>query len=493
MWQPLLLLARSFRTQLTLWYVAILAILLVAAGSYVYFSESHALLDSFNAQLETRIDELEGTTNQQTGLLTSTTATEPGRDQELVMLLTPHGQIVQSFGSFSQQSVTNVIAATIISQGNLRSTHFFSLSVEDGSGTTMIYGCNSSVMRTGGHDYFLVVGLPSDVPRQQQQLLITLLVALPIILLLATVGGLWLANHALQPVQTITRAAQQISESDLHRRLRLARHDELGELAATFDHMLDRLENAFERQRQFTADASHELRTPLTIIDLEANYALTQPLTLEECQQAITLMQQEARTMARLVNNLLILARADSGQMSFRRDAFDLAEVVLEVVERLSPLAAQQGMTITLGALPELVLLGDRQFVAQALSNLVENALKYVPPAGNQVCLSMGSESKSAESAELWAWVRVADNGPGIAAEHLPHLFERFYRVDQARTRFPDDSDVPSSSMDQDGPTGSGLGLCITQWIVEIHGGQIHVQSTLGQGTTFEVWLPIRQ
>jgi signal transduction histidine kinase len=289
-------------------------------------------------------------------------------------------------------------------------------------------------------------------------------------------------------VQTITRAAQQISESDLHRRLRLARHDELGELAATFDRMLDRLENAFERQRQFTADASHELRTPLTIIDLEANYALTQPLTLEECQQAITLIQQEARTMARLVNNLLILARADSGQVSIRHDAFDLGDVVLEVVERLSPLAAQQGMTITLGALPELVLLGDRQLAAQALSNLVENALKYCPPVGNQVCISMGSESKTAESAEHSAWLRVTDNGPGIAEEHLPHLFERFYRVDQARTRFPDGSAVPS--MEHEEPTGSGLGLCITQWIVETHGGQIHVQSTLGQGATFEVWLP---
>ena len=491
MWQSLLLLARSFRTRLTLWYVAILALMLVAAGSYVYFSESHALLEAFNAQLETRIDELEGSTNQQTGLLTSTTATEPGRDQELVLLLTPHGQIVQSFGSFSQQRVTDVIAATIISQGHLGSTRFFSLSPEDGSGTTMVYGCNSSVMRAGGHDYFLVVGLPSDVPKQQQQLLVTLFVALPVILLLSTGGGLWLANRALRPVQTITRAAQQISESDLHRRLRLARHDELGELAATFDHMLDRLEDAFERQRQFTADASHELRTPLTIIDLEANYALTQPLTLEECQQAITLMQQEARTMARLVNNLLILARADSGQVNFRRDTFDLGEVVLEVVERLSPLAAQQGMKITLGALPELVLLGDRQLVAQALSNLIENALKYGPPAGDQVCISMGNESKSAESAELWAWLRVSDNGPGIAEEHLPHLFERFYRVDQARTRFPDGSAVPS--MEHEEPTGNGLGLCITQWIIESHGGQIHVQSTPGQGSTFEVWLPIRQ
>jgi signal transduction histidine kinase len=486
MWTSLSRLARSFRFRLMLWHVAILAVILVAAGSYVYFFDAHALLEAFNARLETRIAALEDSLNRQTGLLAPAAAEDPIIDNELVLLLTSQGQIVQSFGGFPAQTLAPVIAATVSSQGHLGNTRFFSLQPEHGGGAGMIYGCNSSVVRVGQHELFLVIGFPSDIPQQQQQLLVILVVALPAILLLSTGGGFWLANHAMRPVHAIARTAQQISEGDLRQRLHLARRDEVGELAATFDHMLDRLEEAFERQRQFTADASHELRTPLTIIDLEANRALTQALTPGEYQQAIALIQQENRTMTCLVNDLLTLARADSGQALFKREAVDLSEVVLEVVERLTLLASRQGMTITVGDLPELVLAGDRQYLAQAVTNLIENSLKHGAPVGGEVSIAMGSEYKNTQP---WVRLRVSDNGPGIAVEHLPHLFERFYRVDQVRTRYRESSDVPFMELER--PGGNGLGLSITQWIVEAHGGQIHVQSTVGHGTTFEVWLPI--
>jgi signal transduction histidine kinase len=364
-------------------------------------------------------------------------------------------------------------------------TQFIPVQRAANNSTAMNYGFTSGVMGGSQQKVFLVVGLPSDVPQQRQQLLVSLLLALPVILLLSTGGGLWLAHHALRPVQAITRTARQIGESDLHQRLHLARHDELGELAATFDQMLDRLEAAFERQRQFTADASHELRTPLTIIDLEANQALTQARTPEEYRQAIVLMQQENSAMARLVNDLLTLARADSGQAVPKRDEVDLSEVVLESIERLTPLAYQQEMTIQLGTLPELLLLGDRQYLAQLVTNLTENALKYSAGVGKHVCIETGGEQEGEQS---WAWLRVSDQGPGIAAEHLPHLFERFYRVDQSRTHAQETA--PARVALPARPTGSGLGLSIARWIAEAHGGQIHVESTEGQGSTFEVWLP---
>jgi signal transduction histidine kinase len=199
-------------------------------------------------------------------------------------------------------------------------------------------------------------------------------------------------------------------------------------------------------------------------------------------------MQQENRAMARLVNDLLTLARADSGQAVPKWEEVDLSEVVLETVERLTPLAYQQEMTIMLGALPELVLLGDRQYLVQLVTNLTENALKYSAGNGERVHIETGSKQKNNQS---WVWLRVSDQGPGIAAEHLPHLFERFYRVDQSRTHAQESAPALASSPTQ--PSGSGLGLSIARWIAEAHGGQIQVQSTEGQGSTFEVWLPTRQ
>jgi heavy metal sensor kinase len=487
MWQSLSWLARSFRFRLTLWYVAILTLIALALGSYLYFSEAHALLEAFNGQLETRIGELDRSYDRQTGLLVPVVDHAPGEDNEVVLLLTPRGQIVQSFGRISQPSESRVVREMVRRQGFL-STQFFPIQPDGENSAAMIYGFGSGVMGDNQQKVFLVVGLPSDVPQRQQQLLVSLFLILPIFLLLATGGGFWLASYALRPVQVITRTARQIGESDLRQRLQLARRDELGELASTFNLMLDRLEAAFERQRRFTADASHELRTPLTIIDLEANQALTQPRTPEEYRQAIVLMQQENRAMARLVNDLLTLARADSGQAAPKWEEVDLSEVVLETVERLTPLAYQQEMTIMLGALPELVLVGDRQYLVQLVTNLTENALKYSAGASEHVHIEIGSKQKSNQS---WVWLRVSDQGSGIAAEHLPHLFERFYRVDQSRTHAQETA--PALAYGPTQPSGSGLGLSIARWIAEAHGGQIQVQSTEGQGSTFEVWLPTRQ
>jgi signal transduction histidine kinase len=278
----------------------------------------------------------------------------------------------------------------------------------------------------------------------------------------------------MRPVRTITQAARTIGETDLNRRLNMKSKDELGELANTFDGMLGRLQAAFERQRQFVADASHELRTPLTIVNLETSRALASPRKAEQYQRALAIIHSENDFMTALVNDLLTLARMDAGQAVMESLPVDLSDVALETIERLSPLAARTGVRLEAGDLPEVRILGDRQHLVQMVSNLVDNGIKYAAGKDKKVSIETGTTGET-------VWVRVSDNGPGIAPEHLPHLFDRFYRIDQARTRAGLDSAGPNS------PSGSGLGLSIVQWIARSHGGDVIVESQPGTGTTFEI------
>jgi two-component system, OmpR family, sensor kinase len=296
-------------------------------------------------------------------------------------------------------------------------------------------------------------------------------------LLFSSVGGYWLASRATRPVQTITRTAQEISATDLHRRLNLRQRDEMGELAATFDRMLDRLEGAFERQQQFTADASHELRTPLSIVRTEAERVLHRPHTSQEYVQALSIISQENQRMTRLVSDLLILARADQGQSVLKCERVDLSEIVIDAAEDLSNLAEQSGIEIRLSGLDELVIWGDRLYLMQLCINLLENAITYSAGVGKHVEVKLDHRQNHAR-------LQIIDEGPGIEASHLPHLFERFYRVDQSRTHTLPTAHVSNLS-------GSGLGLSIVRWIVGEHGGSIQVQSSPGKGSVFEVCLPL--
>ncbi|HSB66916.1 MAG TPA: ATP-binding protein, partial [Anaerolineales bacterium] len=316
-------------------------------------------------------------------------------------------------------------------------------------------------------------------------LLISLILGNLITLAIAITGGFWLADRAMRPVHTITQAARQISETDLHKRLNLKGRDELSELGNTFDGMLGRLQAAFERQRQFTADASHELRTPLTIIDLESNRGLSTRRSADEYERILGTIQFENRFMIRLVNNLLSLARMDAGQVKLKYESLDLSDLTSEVIERMQPLARAQGVELLVGDLPETILQGDRATLAQMLTNLVENAIKYSASV-TRPCVDI-SVGKLEQAGKPLAWVKVSDNGIGISPEHLSHIFDRFYQVEQSRNR--------AASADGDGSgqesSGTGLGLAIAQWIAQAHQGEIHVESLPGRGSMFEVILPI--
>jgi signal transduction histidine kinase len=343
----------------------------------------------------------------------------------------------------------------------------------------------TEIQETGGSSGWLVVAQPDEESQSLQALVPGLLLAGPATLLLAAFGGYWLATRAMRPVQLITRTARQIGETDLSRRLNLKRRDELGDLAATFDGMLTRLEAAFARQRQFTADASHELRTPLAIVGLEVERALAHAREPAEYMQALAVIQAENAYMGRLVNDLLTLARADAGQAAPQWDTVDLGDAVLDAVERLAPLARAQGVALKTGDLPELVVTADHTYLAQMLANLIENGVKYTAGVGSCVRVTLGCEADG-----TMALVRVSDDGPGIPPEHLPHIFERFYRADEARTQEPEESGTSVACSPIAG--GSGLGLALVEWIAQLHGGEVRARSEVGRGAVFEVLLPLR-
>jgi signal transduction histidine kinase len=338
--------------------------------------------------------------------------------------------------------------------------------------------------------------LPSSAPGDLLQIARQIFLLGLAILLFTAASGYWLASRAMRPVRLITRTAQEIGRTDLSRRFHLTSRDELGELASTFDEMLNRLEAVLSRQRQFTADASHELRTPLSILTLATNRALSRGSKPETYKQALdtiaayrqefSLIQAEADHMTRLVNDLLLLARADIEQNILTPASVDMSEVTLEVVERFATLARQRGIDLRFGELPELCVHGDRLLLTLMVTNLIDNALKYTAGIGNRVLVE-GSTAMRGEKA--WGRIWIEDNGPGIAEEHQSHLFERFYRVDAARSHAS--LQVEEEGTQKEITSGSGLGLAIVQWVVQVHQGEIRLRSTVSHGSCFEIWLPL--
>jgi heavy metal sensor kinase len=471
-------LLRSIRVRLVLWFTAILGIVLAVFSLFVFVNQSRDLDNDALMRLERKMASLQealpfAVLEENGQVVIPRGALE---DTDIFVIFGSNGQLLASQGSVPSEEAVK-IALRGLSEASRRSessSSFVSWTENVGSPLTPYLFVVAPILEGRGQASFAVLGTPLDPYDLTARLILTLGIGSLLTLAIALVGGFWLADRAMRPVHTITQAARTISETDLSRRLNIRARDELGELAGTFDRMLARLQTAFERQRQFVADASHELRTPLTIVNLEAGRALAARRTTKEYRQALTVIQSENEFMTDLVNDLLMLARMDAGQAAMERQPLDLSEVAADTIERLAPLAERNEVTLEAGELPEARMLGDRQYLLRMLSNLVENAIKYADGDGKRVLVETGV-------ADGTAWVRVADMGPGIAPEHLPHLFERFYRVDPARRR-PDEADPGLKSSG-----GSGLGLSIVQWIARAHGGEVRVESTLGVGTTFEV------
>ena len=321
----------------------------------------------------------------------------------------------------------------------------------------------------GRHGIRLLAGQTTEgVRRKLGEFLWTLVAAGGGVLLLALGGGWFLAGRALAPVERMTQSASAINAANLAERIDTARTPaELAALARTLNEAFDRLQGAFERQSRFTADASHELRTPLSILLSHAELALKKERSPAEYREALETSQRAATRMKAVVEGLLTLARADAGSLRLRRDPVDLKRAVEEAAAMLRPSADARNVTLETKAEPATVT-GDLDRLQEAVLNLATNAIRY-NREGGRVEIGLRTEGTSAV-------LTVADTGIGIPEADRPHIFERFYRVDKARSR-----EVG----------GSGLGLSITKWIVEAHQGTIAFESRENEGTTFTVRLPI--
>ncbi|MEB2287191.1 MAG: ATP-binding protein [Anaerolineae bacterium] len=296
------------------------------------------------------------------------------------------------------------------------------------------------------------------------RLLKIMLIGGALTMLAALLIGDYLTRRALRPIDTIAQTARQITAADdLSRRIPYdGPPDELGQLTQTFNETLTRLERLFNVQRRFVADVSHEMRTPLTTI--RGNVDLMRRFGYDE--EATAAIDSEARRMSRLVEDLLLLAKADAGRLPLERQLVELDTIVVEVFNQARMLS--DTVTVVLGPVEPACVIGDPDRIKQLLLNLASNGLKYTPEGGT-VTLGLRRDGE-------WVDVSVTDTGVGIPAEDLPHIFDRFYRVDKARSRVQG---------------GTGLGLSIAKWLVEAHGGQIAVTSEPGSGSTFTIRLPL--
>ena len=317
-----------------------------------------------------------------------------------------------------------------------------------------------------------------SIPLEELEMLLdsltfTLLRLIPVGLLLAAAGGLVLTNHALKPVGQIAEAAKELKAEDLSQRLPVFGQDEFARLAATMNGMLDRVEEAFsslqrsyEREHRFTADASHELRTPLTVIKANTSNALSRKLVSEDDRKTLEAIDHAADSMQRLVEDLLLLARSEGEPSDLNWEAIAPAEVFASALSAVGDL--EEGPEVEVVLEPKVpAIWGVPDQLARLLANLIENALRHTATEGKVVL--------SARAAEDMVEITLSDTGEGIAPEHLPHLGERFYRVEGSRSRRYG---------------GAGLGLAICKSIVEAHGGTLTLESKPGKGTTVTLLLP---
>jgi heavy metal sensor kinase len=317
--------------------------------------------------------------------------------------------------------------------------------------------------------YEIRVAYPEDeITDVLQNLFSIFLVLIPIVVIVSVVGGFFLARKSLSPVDDITRTARKITATNLRERIHVDNpQDELGRLTETLNDMIGRLEASFEQVQQFSMDASHELRTPLTIMRGEIELALRGNRKAAAYKNTLASLLEEVLRMSSIVEGLILLAKADSGNARLEKKPTRLDSLVSEIGEDAEILAEQKKIDVSISNLDETTVMGDAVRLRQLMLNLVDNAIKFTPEGG-KVTLSLQRVNGEAN-------FTVEDTGIGIPPKDLKKIFDRFYRVDKSRSRLPD---------------GLGLGLAISKWVAEAHGGQLLAESLVGIGSKFTVVLP---
>jgi two-component system, OmpR family, heavy metal sensor histidine kinase CusS len=458
----------SIGLRLTAWYLAIFAVAQLIFGVGMWFILRENLHDIVDTTLASQVEDvrrfLQGQRSDQTvdELRTQVTeeySAESGGDY--LQIIDADGNWIYRSPALAQQELAPV------APGLLRKTLH-----EDMRIGKRPFRFVSQRIEVHGRAYTVQAGSGThEAMETLERFQGYLLMFAPVLLLAAGIGGYWLSRRALAPVDALTRTARTITGQTLSSRLeKLHTGDELQRLSDTLNEMLARIEIAFNRVTEFTADASHELRTPISLMRTEAEVALRRSRGEEEYREALRHILLEAERTTSLIEELLALARADSGRQSLNIQLMDLRGALKEVASGWRQVANVRGLQFSERILDaELRVLGDSAALRRVVDILLDNAFKYTPSPGGTVCLS-------AEERDGAAIISVRDNGMGIAESEQKRIFERFYRVDKARSR-----DMG----------GAGLGLSIAQWIVQQHQGKITVESTLGAGSIFRVQLPM--
>ncbi len=464
----------NIRLRLTLWYTAIFSLILLIFSFAVYTGLTRNLLNSVDNHLQREVGEILGNLEFKEGEHDDEDEyeqyTELGYTPEegvFWRILDNQGQPIIDIGYFDGASFDS-------SQLNINTaTLEYATLAND---TPIRLYTAPFVIEDQGQGVVQVAESYHHIQEVQGQLLFLLGIGIPLTLLASSAGGWFLASSALDPIDRITRAARNISAHDLHKRLNLQLpNDEVGRLAETFDQMLERLEDSFEQQRRFVADASHEMRTPLTILKGDVEVALNRRRSADSYRNTLEMVNLTTDQMIAMVQELLLLARADNNQSLLNVQQLNLAELLMEQTAALMPKALKREIELNLDAPDVLLIEADQVKLNRLFMNLIDNAIKY-SNSGDTVAVSAAISGEQVR-------VAVADSGHGIAPKHLPHLFDRFYRVDKARSRLATNGHS----------SGTGLGLSIAQWVTQLHHGRVEVESRLGQGTTFTVWLPRQQ
>lgn len=461
------------RTRLTLWYVGAFSVVLILFSGGVYFVVKRVLVDRIDANLRITL-QMTGSAlarNTQQSTPFAQVLEDPRFSGQIVAL-------VESDGTVLARRPSNSTAIFRIPALPLRaspSPQLYELRESNSEADDSCRGIYQLLwpVAEGAHSPIIVVTASTEpLSDQLDALQDVLAIAVVLALLLTGCGGWLLAGRSLSPLAAMASATERITANNLGERLPVKTADELGRLASRFNELLSRLDTSFSQQRQFMADASHELRTPLSVVRTEAQVALQKAERPEpEYREALTTIEQQAGRLSRIVEDMFALTRADMNQLPLALSELYLDEVITDTVRAFDVLAQRKGVHLRAHDLQESPYRGDEHLLRQMISNLLENALKHTPQGGN-----IRAELESREAEYL---IIVADTGAGIPVENQPHIFERFYRADKARSGTEGGTDA-----------GAGLGLPIANWIAEAHHGRLELLRSDHTGTAFIVSLP---
>jgi heavy metal sensor kinase len=457
---------RSIGFRLTVWYSVILAVALVTFGVSMWFALRQSLYRAVDATLRDRARDVGAILEQYGGRFPPEKMAEelqerleggPGGD--LIRVADSQGKWLYLHRALDDARLPAPTADQLKSGSRY----------EDVQARGQALRLLSMSVASRGRVYVVQTAIPLHELREGLEGFEFIFPAIPVVLGLASLGGCWMSRRALSPVDEITNAARSISAQNLSHRLPVPQTgDALQRLSSTLNEMFGRLDAAFGRVTRFTADASHELRTPIAFMRTTAELALRKQRSEADYRDALARILSELERTSGLVEDLLLLARADSAS-GMRFERINLTETVQDACEQGSVLAEEKQVAFDWHAPDPLIeMRGDSPALRRVLLCLIDNAVKYTN-AGGQVRVNL-------KRIETSVRIEVSDSGIGIAEEDLPHIFDRFYRADKARSH---------------GTGGAGLGLAIAQWIVEAHQGELRVQSQLGRGSQFEIVLPI--